>query len=102
MALYVAHAPDHISTLLFMRELHARSRNAHNADHFRTAANLAAHPKVAENKEAHIPDHKIARIALAVVEDYGRCKELRAKVLAQKAKDLHDEDLHEPQHPTPF
>jgi hypothetical protein len=92
MALYVAHQPDHIATLLFMRELHSKSRNAHNAEPFRTAANVAAHPQVAANKEAHIPPQKIARIALAVVEDCGKCQEMREKARAQKVKEAKDEE----------
>ena len=92
MALYVNHAPEHISTLLFMRDLHAKSRSGHNADSCRTAANLAAHPRVTANKDSGIPAKAIARMALAIVEDCERCEELRAKVLAQKLKETLEEE----------
>jgi hypothetical protein len=92
MALYVNHAPDHTSTLLFMRDLHARSRGAHNTDSCRTAANLAAHPQVAANRDPHVTSKAIARMALAIVQDCEKCEDLRAKASAQKIKETFEEE----------
>ena len=85
LALYIAGNPDHIDIVLAMSDVHERARGSHHADHFRTAANLMAHPKVTSNPGAQeLPAWALKKIALAVVNDCPDCEQLRKQ--EQKAK----------------
>jgi hypothetical protein len=85
LAEYIAVNPDLIDVVLRMMELHEKSRNAHHAEHFRTAANLAAHPRLLSDPvTSSVPLYAIKKIALAVVNDCSECEKLRAAERAKK------------------
>jgi hypothetical protein len=87
LALYIAGNPDHIDVVLGMQEIHERTRGSHQADHFRTAANLMAHPKVAGDQGAQaLPAYARKKIALAIVQDCVDCEQLRAQEEKAKAE----------------
>jgi hypothetical protein len=78
-----------------MQQVHEMSRTAHSADHFRTAANLMANPKVIKDSTAsRIAPFSIKKIALAVVNDCEKCGELREKEAAAK-KEAEDKATKE-------
>ena len=58
LAAYVAVNPDHLDAVLLILEVHEGSRTAHNADHFRTAANLMSQPRVRE-RTAYLPSSSV-------------------------------------------
>ncbi len=83
LAAYVAVNPDHLDVVLLVPETHERSRSQHNADHFRTAANLMAHPKLKAGACA-LTAKSVRQIALAVVNNCARCEDIRSKEEQQK------------------
>ena len=85
VALYIAVNADHIDAVLHMMDVHDHPRTTHDADHFRTAANLMANPKVAKDAIAsRLPPFAVKKIALAVVNDCEKCAALRAQKAAAK------------------
>jgi hypothetical protein len=85
VALYIAVNADHIDAVLHMMDVHDHARTLHDADHFRTAANLMANPKVKNDKiAARLPSFALRKMALAVVNDCEKCGALRAQKAAAK------------------
>jgi len=79
-ALFVSVHADYIDAVLHMMDVHEQSRTMHTADHFRTAANLMAHPRVSKDSTvANIPPSALKKMALAVVNDCEKCVALRTK-----------------------
>jgi hypothetical protein len=91
LALYIAVKPDHIDVCLHLLSVHEMNTRSHNADHFRTAANLMA--KVQQEAiTSKIPPFALKKIALAVVNDCEKCADLRAKEAIKKDKERDAEE----------
>ncbi len=85
VALYIAVNADHIDAVLHMMDVHDHPRTAHDADHFRTAGNLMANPKVSKDTiTSRLPSFAVRKMALAVVNDCEKCAALRAQKAAAK------------------
>ena len=92
LAQYIAVNPDQIDVCLHLLDVHELNTRSHNADHFRTAANLMAKVKQ-EPITSKIAPFALKKIALAVVNDCEKCADLRAKEAAikmEKEKEAQD------------
>jgi hypothetical protein len=85
LALILAAYPGVICLALHLQEVHRKTRNAHNSELGRTAANLLAHEKVRNYEQAkQAKTYLLSQIALAVIHDCRECEKLRIKEAVAK------------------
>ncbi len=84
-ALYIACHCDDIDALLVVLDVHEKSQTSHNADLFRTAANLMTHSRVMAATR-QLSAERVKKMAISVVNDCERCSAHRIKHREEKAE----------------
>lgn len=98
LAAILAKLPEAISLTLKLIDVHNRTRNGHNADLMRSAANLLAHREVRSSPEfkgSQVSALQMQKIAIGVIHDCRTCEieRMRVALVKRQSEERHRADL---------